>query len=144
MLFSRKSNELGEPSPIYAHAESRKKSPPPCSFIICGACFGIDLGLYGSGPWNFELLHADTSEALRSAVTARQAERTATELWMTCAHYMDDEMSYAVFHADNSGVLELTFSMSFLTPKPREGGFYRALLFWRDENTGKALPWHNG
>jgi len=35
------------------------------------------------------------------------------------------------------------FSMPFLTSKPREGGFYRALLFWRDENTDKALPWHN-
>ena len=107
--------------------------------------FGIDLGLFGSGPWNFELLHADTSEALRGMVTARQVEHTsACELWMICAHYMDDEMSYAVFHTEAaSNVLELTFSMSFLTPKPREGGFYRALLFWRDENTGNS-PWHNG
>ena len=104
--------------------------------------FGIDLGLFGSGPWNFELLHADTSEVLLRMVTARQAEYAGGELWMACAHYMDGEMNYAVFHAeDASGVLELMFSMPFLTPKPHAGQSYRALLFWRDGSTDQTIPW---
>jgi len=95
-------------------------------------------------PWAYEVLYADNSATLKETVTARQAEHQSAESWMACAHYMDSEMDYAVFHAEEaSGVLELMFSMPFLTSKPREGGFYRALLFWRDENTDKALPWHN-
>ena len=110
---------------------------------------GINLNDQCSGgshcrPWAYELVSADTSDVMKEAVSTRLAEHVAaSEFWMACTHNMYSEMNFALFRrAESSGVLEHTFQWTFHTPKHCSGRFFRALLFWHNENTDKMLPWH--
>ena len=104
---------------------------------------GIDLDLYGSGgcrAWAYEVLHADNSNAMKEAVTARLAEHQPGEAWMAAAHIMDHEMSFAVFRRAESGTLELVLPWTFLTQKAGAKRCFKAVMFWRDETTD-VIPW---